>query len=107
MGQGGQRPAGQGQGGQRPQGQGGQPGMGGFGGGMGGFGGGMGGFGGGFGGFGQGGQQGAAPGTPSVSSQIQEKYPEEYAAAQKLRIDDPSAYREKMRELQRKLDESK
>ena len=40
-------------------------------------------------------------------SKIQEKYPEEYAAAQKLRIDNPSAYREKMRELQRKLNEAK
>ena len=104
FGQGGQRPAGQpgqgfgGQGGQRPQGgfgQGGQRPQGGFGG---------------FGGFGgqpgMGGQQGGA-GTPSVSSQIQEKYPEEYAAAQKLRVDDPPAYRAKMRELQRKLNESK
>jgi dsDNA-binding SOS-regulon protein len=35
--------------------------------------------------------------------QIQEKFPEEYAEAQKLREDNPTAYREKMRELQNKL----
>ena len=108
MGQGGQRPAGQGQGqggqgGQRPrrQGQGGQGqgGMGGFGGGMGGFGGGMGGFGGGMGG------QGGA--TVSTVSQIQEKFPDEYKAAQALRQSDPAAYRAKMRDLQQKLNESK
>ena len=40
-------------------------------------------------------------------AELQEKYSEEYAAAQKLRIDDPKAYREKMRELQRKLNDSK
>ena len=98
MGQGGQRPAGQGQGGQggqrRRQGQGGQGmgqgGFGGFGGGMGGFGGGM------------GGQQGGGA-TVSTVSQIQEKFPDEYKAAQELRQKDPAAYRTKMRELQQKL----
>jgi len=99
MGQGGQRPAGQGQGGQggqrRRQGQGGQGmGQGGFGGG---FGGGMGGFGG-----GMGGQQGGGA-TVSTVSQIQEKFPDEYKAAQELRQKDPAAYRTKMRELQQKL----
>ncbi|MBR4717000.1 MAG: hypothetical protein IKP09_02970 [Lentisphaeria bacterium] len=111
QGMGGQRPAGQpGQGGQRPGGQPGQGGFGGFGGGpgMGGFGGfgggpGMGGFGG---QPGMGGQQGGA-GTPSISSQIKEKFPEDYAEAQKLRVSNPKAYREKMRDLQRKLGESK
>ena len=98
-GQGGQRPAGQpGQGGQRPGGQPGQGGFGGFGGGPG-----MGGFGG---QPGMGGQQGGA-GTPSISSQIKEKFPEDYAEAQKLRVSNPKAYREKMRDLQRKLGESK
>ena len=113
-GQGGQRPQGQrpqGQGGQRPgNGQGGFPGggMGGFGGGMGGFGGGMGGFGGGMGGFGGGmgpGQGGGA--TVSTVSEIQEKFPAEYKAAQELRQKDPAAYREKMRDLQKKLTDSK
>ena len=84
--QGGQRPA-MGQGGQRPgMGQGGQrPGM------------------------GQGGQrQGAGQGGPRSSvntvSQIQEKFPDEYKAAQALRQSDPAAYRAKMRELQQKAD---
>ncbi len=113
-GQGGQRPQGQrpqGQGGQRPgNGQGGFPGggMGGFGGGMGGFGGGMGGFGGGMGGFGGGmgpGQGGGA--SVSTVSEIQEKFPAEYKAAQELRQKDPAAYREKMRDLQKKLTDSK
>ena len=77
MGQGGQR-------GQRPQGQGGQ-------------------------GMGQGGQrQGAGQGGPrstvSTVSQIQEKFPDEYKAAQALRQSDPAAYRAKMRELQQKVD---
>jgi hypothetical protein len=103
-GQGGQRPQGQagqggqgrqrqgqggqaGQGGQRRQGQGGQ------------------------GGFGQGGQrpqgqagQGGPRSTVSTVSQIQEKFPDEYKAAQALRQSDPSAYRAKMRELQQKVD---
>ena len=35
--------------------------------------------------------------------QIQEKFPEEYQEVQKLRQSDPAAYREKMRELQSKL----
>ena len=106
-GQGGQRPQGQGsQGmgqGQRRQGQGGQ-----------------GGFGqggqrrqgqGGQGGFGQGGQrpqgqagQGGPRSTVSTVSQIQEKFPDEYKAAQALRQSDPAAYRAKMRELQQKVD---
>ena len=89
FGQGGQRRQGQGgqagQGGQRRQGQGGQ------------------------GGFGQGGQrQGAGQGGPRSSvntvSQIQEKFPDEYKAAQALRQSDPAAYRAKMRELQQKAD---
>ena len=104
----GQRPAGQpGQGGQRPAGQPGQGGFGGFGGGQGGQRPagqpGQGGFGG---QPGMGGQQGGA-GTPSISSQIKEKFPEDYAEAQKLRVSNPKAYREKMRDLQRKLGESK
>ena len=92
-------------GGQRPGGQGGQPGMGGFGGGQ--RPGGMGGFGG-FGGGqpGMGGQQGGQA-TVSVVSQIKEKFPEEYKEAQKLRVENPPVYREKMRALQRKLNESK
>ena len=102
-GQGGQRPQGQ-----RPQGQGGAPGgMGGFGGGMGGFGGGFGGGfpGGGMGGFGGGPQGGGA--AVSTVSDIKEKFPEEYKAAQELRQKDPAAYREKMRDLQKKLTDSK
>ena len=39
----------------------------------------------------------------SVIRQIQEKFPEEYAEVQKLRESDPAAYREKMRDLQQKL----
>ncbi|MBP5585853.1 MAG: hypothetical protein J6Y92_05825, partial [Lentisphaeria bacterium] len=88
---GGQRPAGQGQGqgGQRQRRQGqGQGGQGGFGGGMGGFGGGMGGGGG---------------ASVDTVSQIQEKFPEEYKAAQQLRQTDPAGYRAKLRELQQKL----
>ena len=84
---------------------GGAPAMGGFGGGMGGFGGGMGGFGGGMGGFG-GGPQGGGNATVSTVSQIQEKFPDEYKAAQELRQKDPAAYREKMRDLQKKLTDS-
>ena len=61
--------------------------------------GGMGGFGGGMGG------QGGA--TVSTVSQIQEKFPDEYKAAQALRQSDPAAYRAKMRDLQQKLNESK
>ena len=128
IGAGGQRPQrqgqGMGQGGQRPAGQPGQ-GFGGFGAGQpgqgfGGFGAGQPGQGfGGFGGgqrpqgqrpggqFGMGGQQQGGAGTPSISGQIKEKFPEEYAEAQKLRVSDPPAYREKMRDLQRKLNESK
>jgi hypothetical protein len=78
-------------------GMGGFPMMGGFGGGMGGFPG-MGGA--------PGGQQGGGA-TVSTVSQIQEKFPEEYKAAQKLRQDDPAAYREKLLELQKKLNDSK
>ena len=132
QGQGGQRPAGQGQGGfgggapagGAPAGGmggfgggmggfgGGAPagGMGGFAGGMGGFGGGMGGFGGGMGGFGggmggmPGGQaQGGPRATVNTVSEIQEKYPDEYKAAQALRQSDPAAYRAKLRDLQQKL----
>ena len=116
-GQGGQRPQGQagqgGQGGRRRQGQGGQAGQGGQRrqgqGGQAGQGGqrrqGQGGQG----GFGQGGQrQGAGQGGPRSSvntvSQIQEKFPDEYKAAQALRQSDPAAYRAKMRELQQKAD---
>ena len=54
---------------------------------------------------GMGGQGGGA--TVSTVSQIQEKFPEEYKEAQKLRQSDPAAYRAKMRELQGKLTESK
>ncbi|MBP5585379.1 MAG: hypothetical protein J6Y92_03375, partial [Lentisphaeria bacterium] len=80
-------------------------GMGGFGGGMpGGMGGGMPGGMGGFGG-GMGGQQGGGA-TVSTVSQIQEKFPDEYKAAQELRQKDPAAYREKMRDLQKKLTDS-
>ena len=53
------------------------------------------------------GAQGAARGNTSVIRQIQEKFPEEYKELQKIRQDDPSTYREKMRELQRKLNEEK
>ena len=35
--------------------------------------------------------------------QIQEKFPQEYEDAQKLRQTDPAAYREKIQELQQKL----
>ena len=81
---------------------GGAPAMGGFGG----FGGGMGGgMPGGMGGFG-GGQQGGGA-TVSTVSQIQEKFPDEYKAAQELRQKDPAAYREKLRDLQKKLSDEK
>ena len=40
-------------------------------------------------------------------TQIQEKFPAEYEEAQKIRQSDPAAYREKMRELQAKLNEAK
>ena len=63
-----------GQGGQRPQGQ----------------------------GAGRGGQGGQRASVTTIS-QIQEKFPDEYKAAQELRQKDPAAYREKMRELQQKL----
>ena len=43
----------------------------------------------------------------SIIRQIQEKFPEEYKEVQKLREDDPAAYREKMRELQQKLNDAK
>ena len=76
--------------------------MGGFGGGMGGFGGGMGGFGG---GMGAGPQGGGA--SVNTVSQIQEKFPEEYKAAQALRQSDPAAYRAKIRDLQQKLNDAK
>ena len=52
------------------------------------------------------GAQGGARSTNTIR-QIQEKFPEEYKEVQKLRQDDPDAYREKMRELQRKLNEAK
>ena len=115
---GGMPPMGGGQGGAPAGGQGGMPPMGGFGGGMGGFGGGMGGFGGGMGGFGggfgggMGGFGGGMPGgqggaTVSTVSQIQEKFPDEYKAAQELRQKDPAAYREKLRDLQKKLSDEK
>ena len=52
------------------------------------------------------GAQGGARTTNTIR-QIEEKFPEEYKEAQKLRQDDPDAYREKMRELQRKLNEAK
>ena len=56
---------------------------------------------------GMGGQQGGGA-TVSTVSQIQEKFPAEYKAAQELRQKDPAAYREKMRDLQKKLaDDSK
>ena len=86
--------------------------------GQGGFGGGMGGFGGGMMPGGQGGQrpqgqgmvqggfgggQGGQRASVTTISQIQEKFPDEYKAAQELRQKDPAAYREKMRELQQKL----
>jgi hypothetical protein len=67
---------------------------------MGGFGGGMGGFGGGMGG-GQG--QGGPRSSVNTVSEIQEKFPDEYKAAQALRQSDPAAYRAKMRDLQQKL----
>ena len=114
QGQGGQRPQGQGgfgggqgmgQGGQRPQGQGGQGGQGGQrqrrqgGQGMG-----QGGFGGGQGGQRQGMGQNGPRSEVNTVSQIQEKYSDEYKAAQALRQSDPAAYRAKMRELQQKLE---
>ncbi|MBR6241688.1 MAG: hypothetical protein IKQ82_09565, partial [Lentisphaeria bacterium] len=77
-------------------------GMGGFGGG---FGGGMGGFGGGQGMGGQG--QGGPRSTVSTVSQIQEKFPDEYKAAQELRQKDPAGCRAKLRELQQKLNDAK
>ena len=48
------------------------------------------------------GGRGGATNT-NVIRQIQEKFPEEYSEVQKLRQTDPTAYREKMRELQTKL----
>ena len=61
-------------------------------------------------GFGQGGQrpqgqagQGGPRSTVSTVSQIQEKFPDEYKAAQALRQSDPAAYRAKLRELQQKV----
>jgi len=77
---------------------GGAPAMGGFGGGMGGFGGGMGGMPGGMGG---------GNATVSTVEDIQKKFPDEYKAAQELRQKDPAAYREKMRDLQKKLTDEK
>ena len=38
-----------------------------------------------------------------VNWQIEEMFPEEYKAAQKLRVSDPAAYRAKLRELLEKL----
>jgi dsDNA-binding SOS-regulon protein len=79
--------------------------------GMGGRGAAMGGFGGGMPGMGGAaaqppagrGAQGAARGNTNVIRQIEEKFPEEFKEAQKLRESDPAAYRDKLRELQRKL----
>ena len=39
--------------------------------------------------------------------QIQEKFPEEYKEAQKLRSTDPDGYRTAMRALQQKLNDEK
>ena len=50
---------------------------------------------------GRGNRAGAA--NTNTIRQIQEKFPEEYEEVQKLRQSDPTAYREKMRELQTKL----
>ena len=47
--------------------------------------------------------QGGPRSTVSTVSQIQEKFPDEYKAAQALRQSDPAAYRAKMRDLQQKL----
>ena len=55
----------------------------------------------------RGAQGGAARGATSTIRQIQEKFPEEYKEAQKLRDEDPATYREKMRALQAKLNEAK
>jgi len=51
----------------------------------------------------QGGRRGAQGANNNMIRQIQEKFPEEYNEVQKLRQSDPAAYREKMRELQQKL----
>ena len=51
--------------------------------------------------------QGARGANNSIIRQIQEKFPEEYKEVQKLRDTDVDAYREKMRELQKKLNEAK
>ncbi len=51
----------------------------------------------------QGGRNATRGGNNNTIRQIQEKFPEEYAEVQKLRDSDPAAYREKMRELQQKL----
>ena len=40
-------------------------------------------------------------------SEIQEKFPEEYKAAQKLRQSDPAGYIAKLRDLQQKLSDAK
>jgi hypothetical protein len=51
-------------------------------------------------------QPGARGGTRANNGtlrQIQEKFPQEYEDAQKLRQTDPAAYREKIQELQQKL----
>ena len=53
------------------------------------------------------GAQGGARGNTNTIRQIQEKFPEEYKALQELRQSDPATYREKMRELQAKLNEEK
>ena len=55
------------------------------------------------GGFGGGQGQGGPRSSVNTVSQIQEKFPAEYKAAQELRQKDPAAYREKLRELQQKL----
>ena len=60
----------------------------------------MGGFGGGM------GQSGPRSSVETVS-QIQEKFPEEYKAAQKLRESDPAGYIAKLRDLQQKLSDAK
>jgi hypothetical protein len=64
---------------------------------------GQGGFGGGQGGQRQGMGQNGPRSEVNTVSQIQEKFSDEYKAAQALRQSDPAAYRAKMRELQQKL----
>ena len=49
------------------------------------------------------GANGTRGGGANALRQIQEKFPQEFEEAQKLRQSDPAAYREKLRELQQKL----